>query len=511
MEDQKKPGQYIEEQIDIPSPPAIAIQILDTVQNEESSVCDLVRIISADPALTGKMLKVANSNYYSLQYSVTSIDRAIPVLGTEVIKNIALSFVIISQLSEKGDSSFDINYFWRRSITSAVAAELLKKAINLQEDAMFVTALLHNIGILLLYMSKREEYVKIFAEKKDTKARLIDLEQREFGFDHQQLGFFLVSNWKLPDSIALPIKYHHRSEQAPPKYKRSTEILKIADLLAAIYSENEMTGKVRQLHEEMLASFSMKPDEVKQLLDEVAYQSIEILKTFEIDSGKIKPYSQILQEAKTELSKIHLSCEQVVLELKQEKQKAEHLATKLQEANAQLRNLVSRDGLTGLYNHLHFQETLENEVARTKRYGTPLSLIMLDIDFFKKVNDNFGHSNGDLVIKNIGHVLCQSVRSSDIVARYGGEEFAVILPETGETGLKVFAERLRRSVEKTVIEIGEERISVTISAGGATITPGKNQLSKRLLIDAADQALYSSKHNGRNRFTLGTVTPATEN
>lgn len=511
MEDQNKINQFIVEQIDIPSPPAIAILILDTVQNEESSVSDLVRIISADPALTGKMLKVANSNFYSLQNNVTSIDRAISVLGTEVIKNIALSFVITSQLSQEKDTTFDIDYFWRRAITSAVAAELLKKQAKLQNDAMFVTALLHDIGILLLFMSKREPYLKLLQESKQTQAPLIDLERREFGFDHQQLGFYLVTSWKLPDAIAQPIKYHHLDQQAPAEHQRSAEILRVADLLAAIYSEDEVAGKVRQLHEELLTSFSMNSKEVEELLDEVANESIEFLETFEIDPGKIKPYSQILQEANTELGKINLSYEQVVLELKQETKKAERLAKQLQEANTQLKNLASRDGLTGLYNHLHFQETLEKEVARTKRYGAPLSLIMLDIDFFKRVNDTFGHSSGDLVLKNIGRVLCQSVRSSDIVARYGGEEFAVILPETGETGLKVFAERLRRSIEKTTMEIGTELVSVTISAGGATLTPGKNQLSKQMLIDIADQALYSSKHKGRNTFTLGTAGPTKDN
>ncbi|MDJ0621604.1 MAG: GGDEF domain-containing protein [Desulfocapsaceae bacterium] len=511
MVDSKEPGRFIEEQIDIPSPPAIAIQILDTVQNEESSVNDLVRIISADPALTGKLLKVANSNFYSLQNNITSVDRAISVLGTEVIKNIALSFVITSQLSEDGESSFNIDFFWRRSITSAVAAELLKKATNLQNDAMFVTALLQDIGILLLYMSKQDEYLNILKERKNTQARLIDLEQREFNFDHQQVGFFLVSNWGLPESIALPIKYHHISSEAPPEYQRSAEILKIADLMATIYSEKEAAGKVRQLHEEMVEHFSMNSDEIETLLDEVAYESIEILETFEIDPGKIKPYSQILQKANTELGKINLSYEQVVLELKQEKDKAERFAEQLQKANSQLKKLISRDGLTGLYNHLHFQETLEKEIARSRRYGAPLSLIMLDIDFFKKINDNFGHASGDLVLKNIGRVIRGAVRSSDIVARYGGEEFAVILPETGETGLRVFAERLRRSIEKTSMEIGKEQINVTISAGGATLTPGENQVSKQMVIEAADQALYSSKRNGRNRFTMGTAPLATEN
>lgn len=507
MEENKELRQLIEDQINIPSPPAIAVQILDAVQQEESSIQELVRIISADPALTGKMLKVANSSFYSLQNKVTSVERALSVLGTEVIKNIALSFVIASELRDDGHPSFNFDYFWRRSITSAVAAELLKNLLDYQNDDIFVTALLHDIGVLLLYTSKRDEYVTLLRERYNTQAQLTDLEQREFGFDHQQLGYLLIADWGLPESIALPIHYHHRSSDAPSEHQSSTEILKFADLLAAIYCETEAAERVRQLHEEMLEKFALESSQVEKLLDEVAYKSIEILQTFEIDSGDIKPYSQILQEANAELGKINLSYEQVVLELKEAKEKAERLANQLQKANSRLNELVSRDGLTGLYNHLHFQETLENELARSERYGPPLSLIMLDIDFFKRINDKFGHPSGDLVLKKISNVISQAVRSSDIVARYGGEEFAVILPETDHAGLKVFAERLRRSIERAALSIEEKHISLTVSVGGVSYVPGKENIGKQMIIDAADKALYSSKHNGRNRVTVSNVLP----
>ncbi len=190
--------------------------------------------------------------------------------------------------------------------------------------------------------------------------------------------------------------------------------------------------------------FNFPDDQIRTLIDDVAEKSLDILKIFEIDPGKMKPYTQMLQEANDELGKLNLSYEQLVLELKESKEKSERFADELRKANTRLEEMASRDGLTNLYNHRYFQEILGKEMARAKRYNTSLCLIMFDIDYFKEVNDSFGHPAGDEVLINLSRAISKAIRPSDIVARYGGEEFAVILPETSEKGLKVFAERLRR-------------------------------------------------------------------
>jgi len=494
--------QMIEEQINLPSPPAVAVQILDAVQKQEASIQVLARIITADPALTGKMLSIANSGFYALPNKVTSIERALSVLGTNLIKNIALSFVIAADLRGDKTSSFDFEYFWRRSVTSAVAAELLADLLRVKNDDIFVTGLLHDIGVLVMYLSKGEQYTELLHERKRLGTSLIELEQQAFGFDHQQLGFILVSDWGLPDKIAEPIRYHHKTDQTSDEHRQSTDILWFADLLSAIYTEADTGERVRQLEDKMVETLNLQPETIRELVDEVATKSISILQTFEIDPGDLKPYSQMLQEANAELGKLNLSYEQLVMELKEAKDKAETLANELRDANTRLKELVSRDGLTGLYNHRYFQEILEKELARAQRYQTPLSLIMFDIDFFKNVNDSYGHPTGDLVLMNLARVVESAVRPSDIVARYGGEEFAVILPETNCSGMRVFSERLRRCVEGVTTLAENEQIRVTISVGGTSISADQPRRDKQALIDTADRALYESKRNGRNRVTI---------
>jgi diguanylate cyclase (GGDEF)-like protein len=167
-----------------------------------------------------------------------------------------------------------------------------------------------------------------------------------------------------------------------------------------------------------------------------------------------------------------------------------------------METLATTDGLTQLFNHRTFQDHLAKEVERARRYKRPLSLLLMDIDHFKSFNDTYGHPVGDLVLKEISACIRKSIRVNDIPARYGGEEFTVIIPETGEEGAMVIAERIRRTVEQHVIVSLDRQLRVTISLGCATV-PSHAETGPAL-IDSADKALYFSKEHGRNRTTLFT-------
>ena len=161
--------------------------------------------------------------------------------------------------------------------------------------------------------------------------------------------------------------------------------------------------------------------------------------------------------------------------------------------------LAFTDPLTELYNHRFFQETLLQEFTRSERYKKPLSLMIIDIDFFKKFNDTYGHLVGDKVLKHVSAIFKSSMREQiDTVARYGGEEFGVILPETSLEGAAVFAERIRKKVEESFIPEGDKKLKVTLSIGVSCIPVTKCTKTSDL-IEAADQALYKAKAEGRNQ------------
>lgn len=180
-----------------------------------------------------------------------------------------------------------------------------------------------------------------------------------------------------------------------------------------------------------------------------------------------------------------------------------HLALALRNAllYRQVKIQADRDGLTKIGNRRSFEERLADEAARHGRYDLPLSLILVDLDHFKAVNDTHGHPAGDAVLRDMAALLGEGLRSSDYPARYGGEEFAVILPHTGREQAAFLAERLRQRVAERVFRVGMSKpgLNITVSVGVASLAPGGTSEDLVLL---ADQALYLAKHNGRNSVVL---------
>ncbi len=166
-----------------------------------------------------------------------------------------------------------------------------------------------------------------------------------------------------------------------------------------------------------------------------------------------------------------------------------------------IKTIAIYDSLTNLYNRRYFEERLTGETQRAFYGGTSLSLIMIDIDHFKKINDTFGHTEGDKVLQEIASLLKNSVRKKDTVARYGGEEFVLILPEAGLEEATMIAERIRRLVEQTPLTIGKVQMNITVSLGISNF-PTHRAKSKEELVKMADQALYEAKRAGRNRVCV---------
>lgn len=179
-------------------------------------------------------------------------------------------------------------------------------------------------------------------------------------------------------------------------------------------------------------------------------------------------------------------------------------------ANARLyaktRELSVRDELTGLYNRRHFLHVLQLEWKRASRFKHPLSLLMIDVDHFKKYNDAYGHKEGDRVLKHMGNLLVKTLREVDTLARFGGEEFVVLLPDTDRSGALAVGEKLRRVVEAEKFTLSDQNAKpVTISVGVANFPDDVRELED--LIDHADIALYDSKDRGRNRVVAHPVQP----
>jgi diguanylate cyclase (GGDEF)-like protein len=173
-------------------------------------------------------------------------------------------------------------------------------------------------------------------------------------------------------------------------------------------------------------------------------------------------------------------------------------ALRFKDYQDKLKEMAMKDSLTGIYNHALLVDLLEKEFLKQKRKNGNLCFVMIDIDHFKNINDNYGHMAGDKVLQELSQMLCNLVRGSDIVGRYGGEEFGIILPEISQNDAFHLCDRLRTSVEKNRFQLTDKAVNITISVG-ASIYNVNSDVNYSEIIKNADQALYSAKAEGRNR------------
>ncbi len=178
------------------------------------------------------------------------------------------------------------------------------------------------------------------------------------------------------------------------------------------------------------------------------------------------------------------------------RKKIQDLFKSIDESVSVLYEVATHDEKTGLYNHKFFDTLLDMEIEKAKRGQQKLSLIMTDIDFFKKINDTYGHIKADELLKRLADIINKQIRKSDIVARFGGEEFIILLPETNLEKAKKFAERLKKAIH---LDITFKKYNLTLSGG---ITQYKNKDTKKKFKERADKALYRAKDKGRDNFVV---------
>ena len=253
-----------------------------------------------------------------------------------------------------------------------------------------------------------------------------------------------------------------------------------------------------------------------RIADEVASRLIRSLSTLlrkplSLIDGVIRADVPLLDEERAvvsdviELVRASVTSDESMRELEARVAQLQRENIELIMKNRVLAEVSARDSLTGLYNRWYVMEKIESEMNRSLRHGSPVALVMLDIDHFKRVNDSFGHVAGDSVLKSFGQVLRESCRVYDVPGRYGGEEFCIVLPETRIGNTTAVAERIRQRLAESRFDVGGNRVAtITASMGiaGMDSVADEGLVSSAALIERADRALYSAKHRGRDRIEV---------
>jgi len=463
------------------------MSIVELVQRPDVNIDEICRVISSDPALTTKILRTANSSLYARPKKATRVRDAVMVLGFRNVKTLALGFTVVSSIRGKRGPGFDSNGFWQRSLLAAAGAQAIAREVRMpSNDEAFLGGLLHGIGVLALLQALGTQYVGLIEAAGGSYRRLLACEAEQLGFDHTQLGGELLSSWKLPDALSAAVRFQRTADLAPENVRPVARAVATGISVADIATGGTPGESLAEFHMRCQGWFGLDRDRADALLEEVLVNEAEMRALFDIPRSEGWDVEEIMSRANDALV-------QLSLEMNEENQRLHTVAAGLAEE-------ASTDALTGVANRRAMDHHLAMQFDTVRRFGTPASLIMVDIDHFKRVNDAHGHQTGDRVLELVAQGLRLGLRRGDFLARYGGEEFAVLLPGASLRAAAEIGERLRQEVEKLRLVTPSGTIAVTVSLGVAEI--GGWHASPEAVIEDADRALYAAKQGGRNQLAI---------
>ena len=475
-----------------PSPPAIAQQIIELVSDPEIDVVKVATAMSRDPALTAKILRIANSPLYSKQRKSENLRQALVVLGLNAATTLALSFSLIGAYKAVKTSRVDYSRYWRRAILSATAARAfaLLRQVDAPDD-VFLAALLQDIAILAVDRVQPDFYEDMAAHA--THAEVVAHEVGRLGVDHASLSAWLLAYWRLPESLCHIVEWSHTPTNTDPDSRvgMSARCLALGSDCAEMLLGDRTSLKLGQLAADAQAWLGISAESVGAAMEHIVSQMPEIERLYDASLVDADACAAILEQARELLLVRNM---QTIQEVGVLQKRSEHFEAR----TAELENKHRRDALTGVFNRGHLDDVLDAEFHAAVAGGWPLSIIFIDLDRFKQVNDTFGHPTGDAVLVATTNIILEVVRDTDCVARYGGEEFIVVLPGLGAEGAKKIGERILARLRSAQHEATGIRFVTTASLGIATHHAGAPFQSASRLLEASDRAVYAAKRGGRD-------------
>ncbi len=471
----------------LPSPPVVTARLIQLCEDPDTRVNDVIDVLSTDPALAARLMRLANSSMYARRRRTENLRQAVMLLGFDVVLTASLSLMLTASrnVTETRSATFRKRR-WTRSVHSAACAQLLAEQVKIVDPTdAFLAALLQDIGIQVVDRIEPETYEAL--DPNGTHDDLVAAELERLGVDHAALGAALLQEWRLPDAIVKTVRASH--EPTDPEAPTLAAIAAVGGMIA-----DGFVGDVDGL--------------------DLAYESAaDLLGVAEADFSMMLEYLTIVLPDLSAILDAEVPDQDTLMEMAEEaivvrQMRAQSAAAELHDEVATLRNVAEElktqnglDALTGLSNRRKLDEVLNDEFAAAKKNGFPLSLLFVDLDDFKKINDRFGHKVGDELLTRTARRISAAVRDGDLVGRFGGEEFLVILPGTDAEHSDVVAKRLVHAFCDEAFRFEDGLVfNQTASVGVATLDHRGEFETSSELVHAADLALYVAKRNGKNQF-----------
>lgn len=483
---------------DLPSPPNVAVRIIALGQDPATNLNDVAAAVQTDPALSAKVLRMANSPLYARRRKISNLRQALMLFGLNGTLTLALSFSLVNSLRASVGKGLDYALFWRRSIGAAAAAQALSQHLRIDNrEEAFLAGLLQDIGMLALDKAYQDLYSGL-RSRQQSHDRLVAHEQAELGVDHAEVGAWLLSTWNLPENICYATGSSHRSSylEVPENSAGLADCVNIGALLADVWLRPDHDQAVEEVAERAMRLRGIDAEQLAELMPAVQGALQEASALFDVDLGDIELMERTASQAKEVLLMRQLVSIQETAILRQQ---SEELSSRTRVLEEQ----VHHDILTGVFNRRYLEQLLESEFTAANSHSWPLAIAFVDIDDFKRVNDTHGHPDGDAVLRAIAQLLEQICRLGDAIGRYGGDEFLLVLPGTDLAGAEVVCQRAVESCRNLRHRLSsDESLEVTLSIGLAVHGEPVSFDNLKYMLRAADQALYQAKARGRDRVVV---------
>ncbi len=273
----------------LPTLPVVSQNIIGLINSDRSSAKDLVESINKDQAIAAKVLKLANSAYYGMRKRVDTILRAITIVGFNEIINLTLAISIFPNLTKYKKAGLNLEEFWRHSIGSSFAAKLLrdsalqgsikgfqKSGLDESSSNIFLPALFHDLGKMLFAIEFSEQYKKVLKDADNSQESMHIIEKRSLGMDHAEIADLLMEHWNLPDTIALPVRYHHNPAECPDGLRNAAEIIQIADYVTHNAEIGASGNKVLQADKYYLGGVHLTSEQLDKFSERLKEKRPEI-------------------------------------------------------------------------------------------------------------------------------------------------------------------------------------------------------------------------------------------
>ncbi len=470
----------------------VGARVVQAAVNPDVAIADLAALAQRDPAFAARVLHVANSAGMGARTRVTDIRQGCARLGARALRNVALGMIVDDMTPQGVSAQVLIEITLRR----AVAAKLVAVALGASGDEAFTVGLFLEVGILIDARADLPRALQIARVPAADRT----IVERAFNLDpHVETSARLAVELGLSEEMSTAIARHH--DFLPPASRPGEKLAVIAWAAERVAAAWEATDPLRARQEAVLAleRLGMSRPAIEDVFEAVPAELGAAATMIQRNIAEPVDLTSLTTDAQNRLLELNQGYESLVRRLEELLEQKESLAKQLASANEELARAATLDPLTGLWNRRAFEQALRRDLARAARTKDAVSLVMLDVDHFKRLNDTYGHPIGDQVLIEVGRALRTSIRGGDFPTRVGGEEFIVILTNATAEQARLVAERIQHALERVVVSTPKGEVRVTASFG---VAAAHADSTVEELVARVDGALYAAKQGGRNTVRL---------